>query len=325
MKMSFVVAGVIASVLLAGLAAAPPIWNGLTPGRYGAGISTVPVGSIQATLWYPAAAAEGKPFTVGQFATSPESFADEAGVDGLPSDVIDRYASRALFATSGAAKASGKFPLVVISQGNQQRPLHQAVLAEFLASHGFVVISATSTTVASPMKSEEDVGPAAQREAEQLQALADYAKTLAQVDGSRVSVVAHSFGARAALLLTMHDPAIKTLASLDGGIGTAQSMESFRRAKWFAGDRGTTSILHFYETADEFMTPDFTLLRSLPAKSLTLRKVDGLHHVHFTTLGFAAALDPPLARAVHLEPAAIPALRALFDELLSFLQDRSSK
>jgi dienelactone hydrolase len=275
-------------------------------------------------LWYPAAAG-GAPFTVGQFATSPSSFADEAGVDGLPADVISRYASRPLFASAGAAKAPGRFPLVVISQGNQQRPLHQAVLAEFLASHGFVVISATSTTVTSPMKTADDVGPAAQREAEQLQALTDFGKSLSQVDGSRVSVVAHSFGARAALLLTMHDAATQTLVSLDGGIGTAQSMESFRRAKWFAVDRGTTRILHYYETADQFMTPEFTLLRSLPSRSLTLRKVDGLHHVHFTTLGFAAALDPALADAVHLEPNAVAALRATFDELLGFLQGRSSK
>jgi pimeloyl-ACP methyl ester carboxylesterase len=44
------------------------------------------------------------------------------------------------------------------------------------------------------------------------------------VDGTRVFVLAHSFGARAALLFAMHDPSVAGLVSLDGGIGTAQSL-----------------------------------------------------------------------------------------------------
>ena len=277
-----------------------------------------------ATLWYPASAG-GKPFTVGQFAKSRATFADEAGVDGLPAEIISRYASRRLVARVDATKIPGKFPLVLIAQGNQQRPLHQAVLGEFLASHGFVVLTATSSTVMFPMRTADDVGPAAQREAEQLKALLDLGRTLPQVDSSRIFVVAHSFGARAALLLAMHDKSIDAIVSLDGGIGTAQSIESYRRAAWFATDQATIPILHFYETADEFMTPDFTLVHSLASKSVTLRKVEGLHHVHFTTLGLAAVLDPALAKAVQLEAGAPRALESVFAELLSFLQDHRTQ
>lgn len=301
--------------------AAPPIWSGLKVGSHGAGTATLTRGKVVATMWYPSSG-DGKPITVGYFAASISAFADEAGVDGLPADIISRYASRQLFARVNATRASGRFPLVVISQGNQQRPLHQAVLAEFLATHGFVVITATSTTVTSPMKSSDDVGPAAQREAEQLQMLVELGKTLPQVDRSRVFAAGHSFGARAALLLAMHDRTIARLISLDGGIGTAQSMDSYRRANWFARDRATVPILHFYEELDDFMAPDFTLLRSLPSASLTLRTVDGLHHPHFTTLGFASVLDPVLANAVHLESSAPAALNTVFTELLSFLVNR---
>jgi dienelactone hydrolase len=301
--------------------APPPIWNGLQAGPYPVGISAVERGSMKGTLWYPAEG-EGKGLTIGALVTSAAAFADEAGVDGLPADVISRYASRQLLARADALRAPGKFPLVVIAQGNQQRSLHQAVLAEFLSSHGFVVVTTTSTTVGAPMRTADDVGPAAQREAEQLQALVSLGRALPEVDGSRVLVVAHSFGARAALLLAMHDPTIGALVSLDGGIGTAQSMESYRRASWFAKDRATLPILHFYETADEFMAPEFTLLRGLPSTSLTLRKAEGLHHVHFTTLGLAAVLDPVLAKAVQLESSAARALVGVFQELLSFLQTR---
>src|SRR5215207_5983841 len=143
---------------------APPIWCGLKVGPHGAGTATVTRGNVVATMWYPSSG-DGKPITVGHFAASVSSFADEAGVGGLPADIISRYASRQLFARADAPGAPGKFPLVVIAQGNQQRPLHQAVLAEFLSSHGFVVATAASTTVATPMRTADDVGPAAQREA----------------------------------------------------------------------------------------------------------------------------------------------------------------
>jgi predicted dienelactone hydrolase len=164
-------------VFYSAAAQAPPIWNGLQPGRYGAGVSVSTAGSLPITVWYPSSAA-GKPVTLAGFVTSAASFADEAGVDGLPAEIITRYASQPLFATADAPAAAGRFPLVVVAQGNQQRPLHQAVLAEYLASHGFVVVTAISTTVTAPMKTAEDVGPAAQREAEQLEKLAAFGRTL---------------------------------------------------------------------------------------------------------------------------------------------------
>jgi hypothetical protein len=45
------------------------------------------------------------------------------------------------------------------------------------------------------------------------------------------------------------------------------------------------AVLHFYETADSFMAPDFTLLRELKGADVTVVRVPAMHHHHFADLG----------------------------------------
>jgi dienelactone hydrolase len=218
-----------------------------------------------------------------------------------------------------APRAAGRFPLVLIGQGNGQAPPDQAVLAEFLASHGLVIATTPSPTLRSPMKSADDVGPFAQRQAEALSRAASLLDGLGGVDAARMGVVGHSFGARAALLVAMHDARTRAVVSLDGGIGTAQGVESFRSAPWFDASRVTPPILHLYETADSFMSPDFALLRQLRGP-LTVEEVSGLRHVHFTTLGFKAVEDPEMGRLTAMGTDGPVTIRNMATRVLAFLQ-----
>ena len=60
----------------------------------------------------------------------------------------------------------------------------------------------------------------------------------------RIGVVAHSFGARGALLLSMRDPRVAALVSLDGGIGTATGRASFEVLPSYHAGAATAPILH---------------------------------------------------------------------------------
>ena len=148
------------------------------------------------------------------------------------------------------------------------------------------------------MQSEADVPVAAQRQAEDLLNIKRRLAQLGIGDASRTAAIGHSLGARAALLLAMHDSSVKALVSLDGGIGTASAIDAFKRAPWFSLSRPVPPVLHMYESADPFMAPDFSLLRALRSPNLVLRELTGLHHVHFSTLGFQASRDG-VDRATH--------------------------
>jgi hypothetical protein len=59
------------------------------------------------------------------------------------------------------------------------------------------------------------------------------------------------------------------------------------------------------------MTPDFALLRAVAGERLELVPTRGLHHVHFTTVGFAASAWPEVARATGAGPEAPESLAAV--------------
>ena len=279
----------------ASVSSGPPVWRGLAAGPHSAGFRQAGAGNA-VSLWYPATEG-GTVMTLRRYygaesARAYESFLTGAGV---PATTARAILDTAMAAREDAPPAPGRHAVVLIAQGNAHAAPDQAVLAEFLATHGYVVVTTPSPMVDTPMTSEEQVGPFAERQAGDLQhALAGVAGTLPAADVSRAGVIGHSFGARAALLLAMRDPRMKAIVSLDGGIGTATAIASLRAAPSFDTAKAVAPILHYYERLDAYMAPDFALLNSLPAQ-VTMREVAAMHHIHFTTLGFLAAMTPELA------------------------------
>jgi dienelactone hydrolase len=215
---------------------------------------------------------------------------------GVAAPVATTLLGAALHGSAGAAARPGAFPLVLVAQGNGQDAIDQVVLCEFLASRGYVVVTVPSPMRATPMTDHDEVGRFAERQATDLLGAIHLAAAAGTgADTTRVGVVGHSFGARAALLVAMRNPRVRALVSLDGGIGTATAIDPFRRAPSFDPAAALPPLLHLFEELDAFMTPEFSLLRSLRFRSLALEPTREMHHVHFTTWGFAAAALPEIA------------------------------
>jgi hypothetical protein len=68
------------------------------------------------------------------------------------------------------------------------------------------------------------------------------------------------------------------------------------------------------------MAPDFDLLRALDTRELMLRPTSDMHHVHFTTYGFAAAAFPELGRLTHATEKTASAVVAVAEAAGEFLQ-----
>ena len=298
----------------------PLIWAGLQSGAYNVGVDVaVASGDVAITYWYPASAA-GEPARLRDFTARASELKAELVSAGVGEEAANGYLDAPLRSKWRAKRSAGRFPLILIAQGNGQSAFDQAVLSEFLATHGFTVATTVSPTVAAPMRSEADVPVAAQRQAEDLLNIERRLEQLGIGDTSRTAAIGHSLGARGALLLAMHDSSVKALVSLDGGIGTASAIDAFKRAPWFSLSRPLPPVLHLYESADPFMTPDFSLLRALRSPNLVLRELTGLHHVHFSTLGFQASRDGSIAQLTNFGAAGTASLRAMAEEVRKFLQ-----
>lgn len=279
-----------------GSAASHPLWCGLAPGHHAVGYRRLADSSVTVHVWYPARAG-GEPLSFAAYldadSAQVRTFLLRTGI-GAPS--VDGLFGSRMYAAASAEPESELPPLILVAQGNQQDAADQVVLCEYLASHGYAVATTPSPMKRTPMESEAQVAEFAERQATELATAVSRVAAAVPVDTMHIGLIAHSLGARAALLLAMRDSRMRALVSLDGGIGTATAVEPFERSPSFHADAALPPVLHFYETLDAFMTPDFTLLRSLHVRALTLRATRAMHHVHFTTYGFAAGADSAVRR-----------------------------
>jgi pimeloyl-ACP methyl ester carboxylesterase len=184
------------------------------------------------------------------------------------------------------------FPLILVAQGNGQDAADQAVLAETIASHGYVVASVPSPMIRQPMTDQSQIASFAEQQADALAAAMLRIGRIFRTRSNRVGVIGHSFGVRAALLLAMRNRSIGALVSLDSGIGTANGTRELQAAPSYRGKAELPATLHIYETLDSFMKPDFAFLRSLRIRRLRLQKTEGMHHAH--SLHHVCRQDPEL-------------------------------
>jgi dienelactone hydrolase len=294
----------------------PSLWAGLSPGSHAVGYLRL----SGVDLWYPASA-PGQPITferyLGERAAETRSF---LGRQGISAESVSRFLDAPMFATREAAPAPERFPLILFAQGNGGDAADQAILAEYFASHGFVVASVPSPMIRKPMSSQSQIAEFAEMQAAALEAAIPFAARVLHVDRERIGIVGHSFGARAALLLAMRQPAIRAFVSLDGGIGTATGSAELRAARSFHAKAHLPALLHFYEELDAFMKPDFALLKALHSARLVLANTDDMHHVHFTSYGFAAATIPEIATVTQAGPKIQESVLGVSKTALQFLQ-----
>jgi dienelactone hydrolase len=237
----------------------------------------------------------------------------------LPDAAITRFLDGPLEARQDATPARGSFPIIALAQGNGQTAADQAVLGEFMASHGYLVVTTASPMIATPMTAEEQVPRFAEQQADDLGRGMDSVSRWPSARSTVRFAIGHSFGARPALLLAMRDPRIRGVVSLDGGIGSATARAPFMTAKSFNAAKATAPVLHFYEELDAFMTPDMTLLKSLSGV-VTLTLLPGMRHSHFTTFGFGAAVIPEMAKVTQAGPEIRDSLMQMARETLAFLE-----
>ena len=302
--------------------AAPPLWNGLTPGQFGVGFRQIE-GRTRVDVWYPSADTGRRMAYRDYLGAGATSLADFLRNTGVGTATVDSFFNSALVAIGDGRPITGSFPLVLIAHGNQQDASDQVVWAEFLASHGFVVASTPSPMVRKPMERQSQLADFAEAQSTDLREAVSLVAAAVPADTSRLLLVSHSFGARSALLMSMQDPRVRALVSLDGGIGTATGITELRAAPSFRADARVPPLLHVYEELDAVMKPDFTFLRGLRADTLITEPAAEMHHVHFTTYGFASAIFPEIAKVTRATAETAVEVRRIVETVLRFLQAQS--
>jgi dienelactone hydrolase len=199
--------------------------------------------------------------------------------------VVDLMSAR-MAAFRNAPPADGSFPLIIYHPNLRRSYCENALICEYLASHGFVVATTHSLGMSSLNPQDNPANLEAQiRDREfAISCLHDYPN----VDHNKMGVLGFSQGGLAALLMQMRNTDIDAVVSLEGWFIIDERIEFASLFSSYNVDRMNAPLLQICGQDEELY--DYSLYNSLKYSdrfSLTIsdfRGADFTHYSMFTTL-----------------------------------------
>ena len=303
-----------------------PLWGSLEPGPHAVGYRTLETydhsrsfgdkrdlrGAVRAgarsrplqiSLWYPAAPESGRPLAFGEYLDRVPRETDfsvplegngyrEVWIARQVASGAARARLEAVLAAPTAARldaepAAGRFPLVLIAPGFGASAWLESLLAEHLASRGYLVASSPSMGPAARAMVGGYVG--LETQLRDLEFVLGELHDRPQRDPDRTAVVGYSFGGAAAAMLAMRSREIDAVVSLDGSDALRNIVALLERWPFF--DRGLRQpYLRFgARWASDY---DARLIESWRYAPRTLVTFPSLTHFDFSVLGVIAELVP---------------------------------
>jgi len=222
---------------------------------------------IVLAIWYPAEVPPGAPtMNYGDYLDIPSSNAElkpfiarlsrynreeviryaleqspEVPLSAAAKEQLRRLLAMPMAAVRGAPQRGGRFPLVLYHSGLGGTIDENAVLAEYLASHGYVVVaSAFQAEDATVLNIDWDL----ERSKRDLTFVLRSMLAWPQVDASRVAVMGQSFGAQSALSFAMANQTLSAVISIDSTIENAPPDHPFVRMDRFRYHLDRENDLH---------------------------------------------------------------------------------
>jgi len=218
----------------------------------GAPVTNVRGRQMQIAIWYPARATSRRAMAYGEYIDRLGQELDFGPIDdagrrlaerkfmelpaGLGGDTaalrraLPRLRALSTAAHLDVAPAMGRFPLILFQE--YRAPASNSILAEYLASHGYVVASPT-------LKGTFDVAPETsvrglETHAADLRFVLGAVDSLPYVARDNVSALGVGIAATGALALAMRTPWMRALVSLEGGITTALELALVAATPYYA-------------------------------------------------------------------------------------------
>ncbi len=191
-------------------------------------------------------------------------------------------------AMRNAAAASGRFPVVIYAPGLGTAAMENSDLCEYLASHGYVVLASPSMGARSRAMTSDLDG--LETQAADIAFLIGYARSVPQVDASRIGVIGYSWGGLANVLAAARDDRIGAVVSLDGSLRAhSQYVDGgAKAARHVTPERMTAPLLylgarpHTVETMNKYgMNGSYSLMNKMVHADTYIFTMNPLTHSDF--------------------------------------------
>lgn len=176
-----------------------------------------------------------------------------------------------------APAAQGKFPVVIYGGGAGFGMEENAVLWEFLASHGYVVAVVPMMAANSVSSFAHAIG--LETHTRDMEFLFEQIKANPIADMSRVGAMGFSYGGQAALLMAMRNTDIKAVVGLDPSFIGSNYNQFLKSSPFYNVDNVTIPVLELHRKDDKTVTYDVT--DALKYSERYSFEINDLNHVDF--------------------------------------------
>jgi dienelactone hydrolase len=260
---------------------------------------------IQVSIWYPAEASSvARSMTYGDYVellaweigaakpgagagkTAREQFQRMSGLPVTAESIgeFEKLWGAKVRAIRDAKPAPGKFPVLISAPGQGYPAFDNSVMAEFLASHGFVVIA--SPSMGPDGRDMPDSPLAIDAETRDLEFLAGFVQALPQADTDRIAVIGFSLGGAPAALFALRNARVKALVSLDGVLRDDRYLKTLSAFPGFRPEQLRAALL-WIACSPASSLPSFgegTFTEAARYADLTKAVFTGLLHHDFSSM-----------------------------------------
>jgi dienelactone hydrolase len=299
---------------------APVLWGGLKPGPYAVGYRVVyafdqsrtwhvsrtytsPRFSpdmagrpLRISVWYPATAAKER-MRVGEYLRNraPEAFraAEEAleKRDGrviaewVPAGELENLMQSSTAAYRDARPVAGAFPLVLYAAGVNGYTESNLVMAEFLASHGFVVATVPSLGESDAQTEQAYSKQSLEASVRDMEFAWSVLRKEATASKQGFGMVGHSLGGIVSLMLAMRNSDVLAVAGLDGSYGFAELQGLLTDSYRYDPAHMQAALLDIRRADAQI---DMKIAESLRHSARWFATVRGMSHGDFTSFALGA-------------------------------------
>lgn len=310
-----------------------PLWGDLRPGPYAVGfrvfyrldssrtwlanpdsVAGEFARPVRVSMWYPASSrSSGQPLRYRDYVRFPAPSSYFAKLNDMLASrdtmswksafkgVENRYPELLdlpVFARRDAAPATGTFPLVLYSEGwNSSSQNDNSVLAEFLASNGYVVASVPQVGTSAGLLTL-GVNPVdLETQMRDIEVAMVVAQSQSFVDRRKLAAMGWSMGGVVSLWLAGRNPNIDAVVGLDASFGAAQWAPMVLGSPYFEIRKIRAPLLSLQSGNPKFTSgQDARVVDSLHFAEHYTARVGRITHGDFSDFAMVARLFP-----VHLE------------------------
>ncbi len=304
-----------------------PVWGDLQPGNYVAGFKSVfqyddsrtwkttrSYGGafspdvdgrpIQISIWYPAnAGPSDKRMTFAGYVdqSAPARFAQLNGImkqrsrddaaSAVPRSELSALQSLQMNAYRNAQPAAGRFP-VVLYFGGLSAPINSnAIMAEYLASHGYIVASISLIGPSDEETFQSRTSNDFEATVRDMEFVWSVLQDEPNVDRAHLAVMGHSVGAIEAVILGMRNANVSAVIGLDGTYGFEGLSSALTNSYAYDPGKMRAAFLDLRRARDaQGNEPlDLSAVESFHHSERTLITIDKMHHSDFTSFAMIGA------------------------------------